>query len=781
VQFMNPSGLSVLRLRDVAGRSATPVLGQGAIASVIVHDGGDGYRVNGGDEQLNIDNTGSGGGGLAGTYNVTGSVVDINIVTGGSGYHDDGVGFFIVDDTGTGGSGLDYLFLTLPGDTDSVQRVVINDGGVGYEPGAELAVINANFLDSDAYENPMAGIAYVGDDGVIFQIDLVESGSGFIETPTVALLGATQGSGADLQAYMGGAIYDILPNPGNDTPGGSGYASDPIITPETNGTGFEYEIVREGGISGIQLTSAGFDYQVSPTIDGTVGVGANLEAVVFQSQDVWPAGAVPARTGTARVFGADGLPVVANTQGGQATDWNVGIGDFDADGDTDLALQPMGGAGAHIFLFEDGMVSTDMEVAAPEAGWRLAAAMDLDGVAGDELLWCDPWSQQSVVWYIDPNEPGFIGSGSGELVQPTLGKRYKVSGVLDSATGGSRLVWFNSREDLWATAKLTEGDATSVAELDWFASLGGDLWMPNDDSHIMATGDFDGDGIEDDLVIGRTDGRQEGMLQVWRTEDGAIVSDDIVTWQGKTMAAPLHRIGRLARNDELDSTIALRMRNQVVLYKMPSRGDAVSVPQDALAELLSPAANLAQLDGEDEAVIALAVEDFIDAAADIENASKYFSSKHVRSTLLAGLPIDLQVRVEEAMRDAFGDRTLTGTSTGTAISAAYVLAADGTTSVRRPGVLNRHYDYLLYPSDYTFGGPDGTGNSGGGTSSSGNSSSSGSSGESGGSGGSSGTGGSSGGSNGGLPDNFDPNDESTWPDGVDTFEQLIEYLANLEV
>ena len=778
VQFMSPSGLSVLRLRDIAGRSSTPVLGPGAIADVLVHDSGDGYQVSGGNQALVIDDTGSGGGGFAGTYNVIGTVVAINIVSGGSGYHDDGVGFFDVDNTGTGGSGLDFLFLTLPGDSDSVERVEINDGGAGYEPGAELAVINANFLDSNAFENPMAGIAYVGADGVIFQIDLVESGSGFSETPAVALLGSTQGSGADLQAFMGGAIYDVLPNPGSATPGGSGYATDPLLTPEGDGTGFEYEIVREGGISDIQLTSAGFSYTASPTMDGTLGTGADLEAVLFQSQNVWPAGQVPARTSTARIFASDGLPV---TVGGAASNWKGHVGDIDGDGDTDLVLQAKGSSGARIYLFEDGVVATESLVAAPQEGWNLVATRDLDDIAGDELLWCDPWSQQVVVWSIDPTEPDLIGSGSGELVQPGLGRGYRISDVLDSATGGARLVWLSTREDLWATAQLTAGDATTVSEMGWFASAAGDLWMPSDDSLALTSGDFDGDGVEDDLIIGRTDGNQQGMLQVWRTEDGVIQSDNIVTWQGKTMTAPMKCIGRLARNDDLDSTIALRWGLKVILYNLPSRGDVTSVPQDALSELLAPASELALLEGEDDPVIAAAIDDFVDAAGDIEGASDYFASQHVRSTLLAGLPMHVQVLANDALRDTFGDRTSGITSTSSTITAAYTLEADGTTRVLMPGTLNRHYDYLLAPSDYTFGGPDGTANSGSGSSSSSSSSGSSSSGSSGSSSGSSGSSSGSSGSSNGLADNFDPNDESTWPDGVETFEELLEFLTNLEV
>ena len=39
-------------------------------------------------------------------------------------------------------------------------------------------------------------------------------------------------------------------------------------------------------------------------------------------------------------------------------------------------------------------------------------------------------------------------------------------------------------------------------------------------------------------------------------------------------------------------------------------------------------------------------------------------------------------------------------------------------------------------------------------------------------------GGNSSGSSGGIPDNFDPNDPDTWPAGIDTFEELLQWLID---
>ena len=102
----------------------------------------------------------------------------------------------IVDEAGTGGSGMDFIYLTQPGDPDAVRSVQLVDEGEGYEPGAELAVINANFLNDDEFTSPFAGIAYVDTDGTIRQVDIAEAGEGFMETPELIILGAAQGGGA---------------------------------------------------------------------------------------------------------------------------------------------------------------------------------------------------------------------------------------------------------------------------------------------------------------------------------------------------------------------------------------------------------------------------------------------------------------------------------------------------------------------------------------------------------------------------------------------------------
>ena len=779
VQFLSPSGMSVLRLRDIAGIGATPVLGEGAIADVEIIDGGDDYQAVGGTGNLVVDNTSTGGGGLAGTFNVTGSIAQIRVLDGGHGYHDTGVVTLNIDETDTGGSGMDFIALSQPGDVTSVRRLELMDGGEGYEPGAELAVINANFLDSTAYEEPVAGIATVGEDGVISNVDLVEFGSGFLETPALTLLGSTQGGGADIQAFLGGAIYDIIPHPTNPDPGGDGYFADPILTPvSAGGTDFDYEIVREGEISQIDLTSSGFNYQTPPLIDGDAGTGAVLEPVVFADQEVWPVGQVPARTSTARVFTADGLPAaLTNPVGGK---WVCTVLDLDGDGDSDLLWRSPSDDTVALWLFDEGVVVQETLMPAPGAVWLLAAAADLNNDGGAELVWSDKSTGEVIVWIVDRDQPDLLSPSSGPLHGPVPGRGYGVKGILDTPDGGPRLVWRHRSKSLWITTQLDESDPTSIVEMGWFANGAGELWMPSGADLVASIGDFDGDELADDIVLVRKDGRQKGMVQAWRTEDGVILSDDIVTWQSRTMRAPRSGLGLVEHNESQESTVAMRSGNRAVLYRFPTRSSISAIPEGSLAGLHASLLSLAEMAGFDQADIDDAIKDFIDSVSDIDDADRYLQRQSVRSVLLAGLPMDIQLQLELAMVDEFGAFDRADGSTSTAIVMSVIMDADGNATASMPAALNRHYDYLYPGNEYQYGGPDGNSgtNSGG--------SGTGSSGGTGGSGGSGGTGGTGGTDDGGntdngtgLPDNFDPNDPSTWPEGVDSFEELLEYLQNL--
>jgi hypothetical protein len=176
------------------------------------------------------------------------------------------------------------------------------------------------------------------------------------------------------------------------------------------------------------------------------------------------------------------------------------------------------------------------------------------------------------------------------------------------------------------------------------------------------------------------------------------------------------------------------------------------------------------------------ITDFLDAVDDVSGASSYLRGQHVRSALLAGLPIDLQIALNDAIVEEYGTNSRAGLATGTVVTTVTWVDAQGNASAATPPVMNRHYDYVYPGNYYQYGGPDNESGSASGGSSGGSSGSS-----SGGSSGSSGSGGSGGSSGSGswedgvIPDDFDPDDPDTWPPGVDTVEELAEYLLNMNL
>jgi hypothetical protein len=140
--------------------------------------------------------------------------------------------------------------------------------------------------------------------------------------------------------------------------------------------------------------------------------------------------------------------------------------------------------------------------------------------------------------------------------------------------------------------------------------------------------------------------------------------------------------------------------------------------------------------------------------------------------LLGGLSDYFQHTIESEVASLV-DRTVSIDSSTATIVSYRVTTMSGDVSIAVPELQPLPED----DNESGGGGDDGTGSGGGGGPAGGGSGGGGGSGSGGGDGGGGGGGGSGGGS-GGLPDNFDPNDPSTWPAGIDTFEELLEWLIN---
>lgn len=142
----------------------------------------------------------------------------------------------------------------------------INEGAVGYNPGAALA----------------GATATVAPAGQVASIDYT-AGSGYTTPPTITLTGGG-GTGAAATVTLnttGGIVVAVTPGSGYTTAPTatlSGGAGGPALVPATVGT----VAITPGTVSGIALTSAGAGYNVAPTvtISGGGGSGATANAVV---------------------------------------------------------------------------------------------------------------------------------------------------------------------------------------------------------------------------------------------------------------------------------------------------------------------------------------------------------------------------------------------------------------------------------------------------------------------------------------------------------------------
>ncbi|MBT5383291.1 MAG: hypothetical protein HOL13_10675, partial [Phycisphaerae bacterium] len=122
------------------------------------------------------------------------------------------------------------------------------------------------------------------------------------------------------------------------------------------------------------------------------------------------------------------------------------------------------------------------------------------------------------------------------------------------------------------------------------------------------------------------------------------------------------------------------------------------------------------------------------------------------------------------------DRTVLVDSSTSRISAYQHVAMSGLVSEAVPGLQPLPEDEAGSSGDGS--GSGGAGGEGGNSLPGGDGGSGGSSGGSGLPGDGSSGGGDGSGSSGGLPDNFDPNDPDTWPAGIDTFEELLQWLID---
>jgi hypothetical protein len=194
----------------------------------------------------------------------------------------------------------------------------------------------------------------------------------------------------------------------------------------------------------------------------------------------------------------------------------VGIGDLDADGKEDDLVEYDSAQGKPVFKYGEytnGELSTvDGPNAMPAVGgtWEVQGVGDFDGDRfQDDLFWFDPVSQSSSIWYTQNGQ--VVG---GDVVEETqsLGENWSVDAVGNFDDDGLQddLVWRNSLTGetyIWFMEGTNPTGSAELLTVDPSWMLGG-------------ASDFDGDFKPDDLIWRNMN---SGQTAVWFMEGTQLV------------------------------------------------------------------------------------------------------------------------------------------------------------------------------------------------------------------------------------------------------------------
>ncbi|AGH26529.1 hypothetical protein CPPG_00213 [Cyanophage P-RSM1] len=211
----------------------------------------------------------SGGGGTGATASVTvnGSVSEITVTAGGSGFTSSP----LVSIVGGGGSGASATAIITKG---VVSRILINSGGSGYTSQPSITIVGGGGTGAQATASVR---------GPIQAVTVGSGGQSYTSTPSVTL---SSGSGAVAQAIVqNGRIISIA-----IISAGSGYTTAPEITIQGQGFGavarasIDTDGENAGRVTSISIINRGIGYSQGTTIINlnSVGSEATFNANVFE-------------------------------------------------------------------------------------------------------------------------------------------------------------------------------------------------------------------------------------------------------------------------------------------------------------------------------------------------------------------------------------------------------------------------------------------------------------------------------------------------------------------
>ena len=211
----------------------------------------------------------SGGFGSGATADVVvdGSMYEIEVNEGGSGYTSSP----LVSIVGGGGSGASATAIITKG---RVSRILVNEGGSGYTSQPSITIVGGGGTGATA-------TAYVR--GPIKEVNITNGGASYTKKPNVVL---SSGKGAVAQAIVNdGRIISVA-----IISAGSGYTTAPEVTIQGDGFGaiakatIDTDGENAGRVTGVEIINRGIGYLQGTTSIGLTSVGsdAQFEAEVFQ-------------------------------------------------------------------------------------------------------------------------------------------------------------------------------------------------------------------------------------------------------------------------------------------------------------------------------------------------------------------------------------------------------------------------------------------------------------------------------------------------------------------
>ena len=215
----------------------------------------------------NITISGGGGEGATGAVTVNGSITEISVDSGGSGYTSSP----LISIVGGNGSGASATAIVTKG---VVSSILVNNGGTGYTSKPSITVVGGGGTGATATASVR---------GPIQSIAVTSGGDSYTTKPSVVL---SSGTGAVAQAIVNnGRIISIA-----IISAGTGYTTAPEVTIQGDGFGavakatIDTDGENAGRVTNIEILNRGINYVQGTTIINLTSAGSNatFEPTVFE-------------------------------------------------------------------------------------------------------------------------------------------------------------------------------------------------------------------------------------------------------------------------------------------------------------------------------------------------------------------------------------------------------------------------------------------------------------------------------------------------------------------